>query len=354
MRRNFRGVRLKNVQRIKKGGRVYKYHRRTRAPLPGDIPEDHPDFLEAWAREERGGTKPVVSAHGTLGAACEALLASARYLGLSPDYRRAVRSHVEAIRAGYGAAPLARLEAHHIEVDLAKLPPHPANARLKAWRLVCGNAKDIGLTRSNASIGIGKKATPKSDGHPDWTPDEIATFRAHWPIGSTQRRAFELVCWTGARTIDAVKLSPSMVGRDGLLVYRQNKTANPAHIPWTCPLPAWAPWDDERREAMAALSGNGFTFLETLDGKVRSHKGLSNLIRDAAKAAGIPKSAHGLRKSRLIRIAEAGGSAHAIMAWGGHVTLSEAQDYCRRADLRRVVMGESVNHADPVYKIADK
>ncbi|WP_241963236.1 tyrosine-type recombinase/integrase [Paracoccus suum] len=77
-----------------------------------------------------------------------------------------------------------------------------------------------------------------------------------------------------------------------------------------------------------------------MDGRVRSVKGLSNTISEAARAAGLSnRTAHGLRKARLTAIAEAGGSAHAIMAWGGHKSLSEAQRYTSAAQTRRLVMG---------------
>jgi hypothetical protein len=263
-----------------------------------------------------------------------------------------VRTHVEAIREKYGTAPLARLEQHHVEADLARLPPHPANARRKAWRLILKNARDIGLARGNPSDGIAKRKTPKTEGYEPWTDDEIDAYRRRWHIGTVQRKAFELLLWTAARTIDGVKIGPAHVGRDGLLVFRQNKTANPAHVPWSCALPTWAEaWEDERHCVLAAMgNGGGFTFLETVEGRVRSPKGLSNLISEAARQAGVRKTAHGLRKTRLRRIAEACGSAHAIMSWGGHVTLSEAQEYCRSADLRRVVMGQNVNSGAPVYK----
>lgn len=92
-------------------------------------------------------------------------------------------------------------------------------------------------------------------------------------------------------------------------------------------------------QAIACLSG-GLTFLQTAQGRPRSIKGLGNVVSTAARAAGlVDRSAHGLRKSRLTMIAEAGGSAHAIMAWGGHKTLAEAQRYTEAAEMRRLVTG---------------
>ena len=61
---------------------------------------------------------------------------------------------------------------------------------------------------------------------------------------------------------------------------------------------------------------------------------------DAAHEAELTgRTAHGLRKTRLTIIAENGGSAHAIMAWGGHKTLAEAQRYTQAAALKRLGFG---------------
>ncbi|SOC15948.1 phage integrase family protein [Rhodobacter sp. JA431] len=191
----------------------------------------------------------------------------------------------------------------------------------RAWR-----AKRRGEIEVDPSLGV-KRSKPKTDGYPAWTHAEVAAFRAHWPIGTVARACFELVCWTGARTKDAVTLGPRNIDHDGVLTYRQTKTGNPALVPWSSPLPPYAiGWADERETVKAALSclAGGFTFLEA-QGRVRSVKGLGNVIRDAAAAAGIEKSAHGLRKYRLTAIAESGWQAYAIMAWGGHQTLAEAE-----------------------------
>ncbi|MFD2843443.1 hypothetical protein [Paracoccus cavernae] len=51
------------------------------------------------------------------------------------------------------------------------------------------------------------------------------------------------------------------------------------------------------------------------------------------------KSAHGLRKSRAMAIAETGATAHQIAAWTGHESLTEVQRYSKAADRRRILSG---------------
>ncbi|QFQ88640.1 tyrosine-type recombinase/integrase [Paracoccus kondratievae] len=87
-----------------------------------------------------------------------------------------------------------------------------------------------------------------------------------------------------------------------------------------------------------ACQGTNVPASARVSAKVR--KGVSNLISDAAREAKLEaRTAHGLRTARLTRIAEAGGSAHAIKSWGGHKTLAEAAHYTQSADAKRLVTG---------------
>ncbi|WP_242514395.1 tyrosine-type recombinase/integrase [Rhodovulum sulfidophilum] len=81
------------------------------------------------------------------------------------------------------------------------------------------------------------------------------------------------------------------------------------------------------------------TYLATARGQTRSSKALGTLIREAARAAGIEKSAHGLRKARAVALAEAGATTHQIAAWTGHVSLKEVEHYTRATQRRAAVVG---------------
>lgn len=75
------------------------------------------------------------------------------------------------------------------------------------------------------------------------------------------------------------------------------------------------------------------TFLETKQGKQRSEKGLGKDMRKWCDEAELPEcTTHGLRKAIARRMAEAGCTAHQIMAVTGHKTLSEVQKYTEMAN----------------------
>lgn len=359
-------VTLRHVQTLTKGGRVYRYLRipgRDRVRLP-DLPPDHPDFLAAYRDALESAPRAVRRpGAGTIAALIEAYLRSDDYARLSPGYRLLIRREADAIAARAGQARAADLRPQHITADLTPLPPHAARKRRAAWRAICAYGHDIGLLTANPAADVKGKRLPRTDGFKPWSASDVDRFRQHWPIGSIQRAAFELLYWTGCRIGDAVALGPQHIARDGVMEFAQSKTGNPACVPWACALPAYAAAMAQDRallhQALAARPSGHLTWLATEQGRTRSVAGLGNLISIAARAAKIEKSAHGLRKARSVALAEAGATAHQIAAWTGHETLCEVARYTRSADRRRAVMGtdverEIVNHAAPVYKNAEK
>jgi integrase/recombinase XerD len=124
-------------------------------------------------------------------------------------------------------------------------------------------------------------------------------------------------------------------------------------VPWTCALPDFALQDD-RDQCMAAIApfAGQLTFLATKFGRTRSPKALSTLMQVSCRTAGIPVSAHGLRKSRSAALADHGASTHEIAAWTGHLTLTEITRYTQSTNRRRAVMGTV---AEPTLEtLADK
>ena len=350
-----RGPTLKQVQTQRVGHREYRYlrlpgHKAIRLP---DLPPDDPAFLRAYL--EAIGETEVTSApaSGTIAALCAAFFASDRFLALSKGYRTIIRHHGDKIRTKGANARATDLRPEHIRRDLSPLKPHPANARLKAWRLICAFGKESGMLAVDPSEGIKRKRPAKSEGHPPWTIEEIEAFRAHWQSETIQRRAFELLFWTGARVSDAVRIGRGMVGRDGVLSFTQEKTREPAFIPWTCNLPAFASTSDHAAiHAALSHAPAQMTYLCTSRGRSRSIKGLSNLISAAAKKAGIAdRSAHGLRKSRAIALVDAGATTAQGTAWTGHLTSDEFEHYSKNRDRRAAVTGTEL--AQQLYKTPD-
>lgn len=361
MRRKVRSpLMLPHIQTVRKGGKVYRYARPPkgqRVKLP-DLPIDHPEFLAAYQRAL--APKPVTSRapSGSIAAMVDAFQRSDRYLSLGATYRTAICRHLGIIRAEAEDAEARHLKPVDIRADLAPLAPNIAAARLKAWRLLCSWGAETELLASDPSEGIKRKRLVQGQGFLPWDPEHIEAFRARWPFGTPQRLCMEVIFWTGARISDAVLIGEGMVGRDGILAFRQVKTGEIAYVPWTCPLPAYAvhlqPDRDLLHAALAARTSRHMTFLATAQGRSRSHKSIGNLISEAAADAGFDRSAHGLRKSRAMALAEGGATTHQIASWTGHMTLAEVQHYTESANRRAAVMGETVNRPDPAIGTTEK
>lgn len=338
MRPGFRDsatVRLTNILTVQKpGGRPRRYLRvkgQPLIPLP-DLPVTDPAFVAAWAAAMQKAKGAAPARAGTIGHLVAAFLRSPGFLTKSPAYRDTIRRHLQAIERRAGTARAADLRARHITADLADLAPAVALSRFKAWRLLCAYGAAVNLMREDPTATVTRPRMPASEGHEPWTAAEVQAFRDRWPIGTTARALAEVLHWTGCRISDAVRIGPGMVGRNGVLSYRQAKTGGMAHCPWTCALPNYAARQaldrDLMHQALQATRGQ-MTFLATKDGRPRSAKAIGGDIRAAARAAGVHKSAHGLRKTRAIALAEGGATAHQIGAWLGHLSLSESELYAR-------------------------
>ena len=89
----------------------------------------------------------------------------------------------------------------------------------------------------------------------------------------------------------------------------------------------------------AVLPRDRMTFLLTEHGKPFSVKGFGNWFRVQCDAAGVAKSAHGLRKAAGGLLAEMGCTENEIMAVLGHADERTASIYTRSASRR--VLAES-------------
>ena len=118
--------------------------------------------------------------------------------------------------------------------------------------------------------------------------------------------------------------------RNEVLTIRQQKTGALVEIPVL----------QELRAVLDATPNNHLTFLVAAGGKPFTAAGFGNWFREVCAQAGLPKAcaAHGLRKAASRRLAEAGCTAHQIMAITGHKTLREVTRYTDSVDRRQMAV----------------
>ena len=307
--------------------------------------QSYAEALTLWNQMQQD---PTCTGHtgvapGSLAEAAAGYKASHGFSLLVPKTRERYRAMLEHMIDMYGSAQVSGLQMPHVNKDLSAFEGHPRNNRMKMWRSF---AKFLVAQYNIAdpTVGIVKAEVAKTDGHVPWSMDDIAVFRSAYGLSEMPRLALELLYWTGARCGDAVKLGRGHVTRDGWLSFKQSKTGGQVDIPFNRPLPAFAQVDaGDLRMLHAAIDAQPvkhMTFLCTARGASRSEKAVSNWFAGKARDVGLQnRTAHGLRKSRAIRWAQAGSSSLQIGAWTGHTSLGEIERYCRKYSRRAALTG---------------
>ena len=337
--------------------RYYFRPKQFRGALPAEwkmpaVPLRSSTFLQGYAealtlwntmQQDPTCTGRTGVAPGSLAEAAAGYKASHGFSLLAPATRSVRRKRLEGMIDLYGAAQVAGLQQQHVNKDLSRFDGHAQRNHLKMWRHFAKFLiAEYGIADPTADIARAKVA--QSDGHEPWSMDDIAVFRDAYAIDQSARLAMELLYWTGARCGDAVRLGRGHVTKDGWLSFKQSKTGGQVDIPFDRPLPAFAQVDaGDLRMLHAAIDAQPvkhMTFLCTARGASRSEKAVSNWFAYKARDAGLQnRTAHGLRKSRAIRWAQAGSSSLQIGAWTGHTSLGEIERYCRKYSRRAALTG---------------
>ena len=314
-------------------GKLRVYYRKgkgRRIPLPATIGSDEFDsaYRSALAGEPAlGREKHVTPAPRTIAALILSYMHSAAYLGLRQTTKIGYASRIETLRAKHGHRTVAGLTRQRILTGILQPyagRPGAALGILKFLRILIRHAIDLGWLDHDPSLGIKR---PKTQEIRSWSEAEIEKFEKHWPIGTKQRLAFALMLHTGQRRGDVHRMTWADVSEETIRVLQQ-KTGRKLTIPLHRNL----------LEVVAVAARDHVTILNTQRGTPFTVGAFGQWIRDAITAAGLPLECqpHGLRKAAGRRLAEAGCTAHEIMAVLGHRTLTEAERYTRDADQARL------------------
>lgn len=313
-------------------GKVRRYVRLNgkRTPLPG-LPGTA-EFMEAYQAARAEVAAPQIGASRTVPGTVNALIiefyTSAGFQGLAPITKSTYKNIIEKFRAAHGEKRVQKLRTEDIRrmLDARAGTPAAANNLLDMLRLLMRFAVKNGWRADDPTAGV-DRLRQSSTGFHSWTEAEIAAYEAKHAIGTKARLAFDLLLYTAQRRADVVRLGRQHVAGD-VIRLRQQKTGTELEIPV---LPALA------ASISAAAAKDHLTYLVTDYGKSFTAAGFGNKFRGWCDQADLPKecAAHGLRKAAARRLAEAGCTAHEIMAITGHKTLAEAERYTREADRRR-------------------
>jgi integrase len=166
----------------------------------------------------------------------------------------------------------------------------------------------------------------------EWTADDLARYRAHWPIGHRARLILELTLATAQRRGDITRFRwDHLTQEDGAiwLSLTQRKTKTPLAIPLHADAIACL-------RAVAPHLRRGHIVARKASQRGLSAGGLGALFERFASQAGCAGRLHGLRRYACTRLAEAGATPHQIAAVSGHKSLSEVARYTKAAHQRQL------------------
>ena len=116
---------------------------------------------------------------------------------------------MDPLRVQFGQIPAKQFQPKHVVALMEQKSGKPgaANNVLKMLKILFSYGVKAGLMETNPAAHVEKDAyAPR--GSETWRTEHEALFRAHWPLGSQQRTAFEVMVNTGLRIGDALKLGP--------------------------------------------------------------------------------------------------------------------------------------------------
>jgi integrase len=324
-------LKLKYVNEYRdRTGKLRRYFRRgsTRGLLPGDIGSD--GFMAAYQGYLSGGSKPVPpprNGEGSFGRLITDYYASRPFQNLKPSSRQIYRYVLEPLAKAHGHRSVALMTHKHASKliqDIGEKKPGMANLTKSVLQKMMKYAVKAEWRDDNPFIGIEpfKRGT-----HHTWTEGELKAFETRWSLGTRQRLAYALLLYTAQRVGDVAKMTRADISSEGLHVIQQ-KTGAELYLPVML----------ELTRAMKAYPAKGMTLIGDENGKPITRAGLSHMMREAIKDAGLPAKcvSHGLRKAAMRRLAEAGKTEKQIMAVSGHKTMKEVARYTEAADQKRL------------------
>lgn len=287
-------------------------------------PEFEAEYRAAVAGEAASGPRRAKA--GTFEWAEALYRKSSAWAALSPATQRQRANILKRIVASAGDIPLAHFTRAKIIEGRERRAATPAAARhfVETMRTFFAWAIENDLARADPTKDV---RTPRKSGggFAAWDEAEIAAFRARWPLGTRERVAFDTLILTGLRRGDAVMLGRQHV-RDGVARLTTEKTGERVTLPITAELAA----------SWAAGPCGDLTYICGERGAPLTKESFGNWFRDACRAAGVSKSAHGLRKAAATRAANAGFSEAQLEARFGWRGGRMASLYTRSMDRERL------------------
>lgn len=271
-----------------------------------------PEFTAEYDAAVAG--KPMVKKgpeNGTLHWLWDRYRETGAWRGLSQATRRQRENIMKHVLAASGHEPYRLVTKKSVAAGSDRRSDTPAQARnfLDAMRGIFRWALSVDHVKIDPTAGVANPERKTGKGFPEWTEADVETFERRWPLGTRQRVWLHVLLYLGPRRGDAHRVGRQHM-RGNELTFTTEKTDTEVTLPILPPLAA----------SLKAGPVGDLTFICGERGYPLTKESFGNMFSEAARQAGIKKSAHGVRKIAATRCAEAGATVHqlnAIFGWSG-------------------------------------
>ncbi|WP_455482537.1 tyrosine-type recombinase/integrase [Bartonella sp. B35(2025)] len=225
------------------------------------------------------------------------------------------------------------IEKQHIldAVDRRRNTPAAARHFLTALNGLFNWAVDNALLSKNPALNIKAPKSFNPNGFTPWLEEDIDKYYRRWPHGTHERVWIDVLLYTGLRRGDAVRIGWKDV-TDNVIYLKTEKSQFKTDV--------FLPILPELTETLKIGPIGDETFICGKSGNKLVKESFGNLFREACNAAGIKKSAHGLRKLAATRAANSGATVSQLKAIFGWTEDSMTSLYTKTADRKRLAIEE--------------
>lgn len=300
-------------------------------------PYGTPEFAAAYQAAVTGSPapRPGKPGKGSLAWLIEQYRESRAWGDLTAATRKQREYIFKQVKEAAGHEPATAITSKVIKAGIERRAKTPSQARhfLDAMRGLFVWAANGEHVPADPTIGVKAPARPRSGGFLPWSEEHVAQYQARWPLGTKERVWLDVLLYSGLRRGDAVRYGRQHV-KNGIGQIKTEKSKGR--------LTATLPVLPILQATLDAGPCGDLTFIVGANGAPLTKETFGNYFREACREAGVPGSAHGVRKIAAATAANNGATVaqlKALFAWDNDAMPSL---YTRTADRER--LGREAGH----------